>query len=149
MKSKKRLAGDILNVSPSKIIFAVDALEEIKKAITRADIRGLIAVKKITKNKSNHQSRARARKSLIQKRKGRQSGQGHKKGAKHSTITKKEKWMIKVRAQRDFIKDLREKKLVTLTNYRSLYRKVKGGYFRNRRHIKLYLTEHKLFEEKQ
>ena len=53
MKSKKRLAGDILNVSPSKIIFAVDALEEIKKAITRADIRGLIAVKKITKNIPN------------------------------------------------------------------------------------------------
>ena len=147
MRSKKRLAGEILKVSPNKVKFAVDALEDIKKAITRADLRGLIAIKKIVKDRSNHQSRVRARKMIVQKRKGRQSGPGSKKGSKHSTITKKEKWMIKVRAQRDFIKELREKKLITVQNYRSLYRKIKGGYFRNKRHIKLYLTEHRLFEK--
>ena len=28
--------------------------------------------------------------------------------------------------------------------YKDLYRKSKGGFFRSKRHIKLYLTEHKL-----
>jgi large subunit ribosomal protein L19e len=149
MKSKKRLAGEILKVSPKKITFVADALEDIKKAITRSDLRGLIAIKKIVKSRKNHQSRARARKIATQKRKGRQKGQGSKKGAKHAIVTKKEKWMAKVRIQRRLLKELRDKKLISTANYRLLYRKVKGGFFRNKRHIKLYLTEYHLIEEKK
>ncbi|MBT3814112.1 50S ribosomal protein L19e [Candidatus Woesearchaeota archaeon] len=149
MKSKKRLAGEILKVSPKKISFVADALEDIKKAITRSDLRGLIAIKKIVKSRKNQQSRARARKIATQKRKGRQKGQGSKKGAKHATVTKKEKWMAKVRIQRRLLKELRDKKLISTGNYRLLYRKVKGGFFRNKRHIKLYLTEYHLIEEKK
>ncbi|MBT4804786.1 50S ribosomal protein L19e [Candidatus Woesearchaeota archaeon] len=149
MKSKKRLAADILGTSPKKVKFAADALEDIKKAITRSDLRGLIAIKKIVKSKKNEQSRSRARKIAAQKRKGRQKGKGSKKGSKHSIVSRKEKWMAKVRVQRVFLKDLKDKELVSVKNYRSLYNKVKGGFFRNKRHIKLYLTEYHLIEKKE
>ena len=56
--------------------------------------------------------------------------------------------MIQVRNQREFIKELKEKELVEVGVYRNLYRKVKGGYFRSKRHIKLYLTENELFKKK-
>ncbi|PIN76413.1 50S ribosomal protein L19e [Candidatus Woesearchaeota archaeon CG10_big_fil_rev_8_21_14_0_10_36_11] len=148
MRSKKRLAGKILKVSPSKVRFAADALDDIKKAITRSDIRGFIATKKIVKSKKNLQSKSGARKIAAQKKKGRQKGRGSRKGSKHSNVSRKELWMKKVRVQRIFLKDLREKKLLTPSNYRSLYAKSKGGYFRNRRHIKLYVTEHNLWENK-
>jgi large subunit ribosomal protein L19e len=148
MKSKKRIAAKLLKTSPKKVKFVADALEDIKKAITRSDLRGLIAIKKIVKDKKNEQSRARARKIAAQKRKGRQKGKGSRKGSKHSNVSKKEKWMAKVRVQRQFLKELREKELVTKKNYQILYRKVKGGFFRNKRHIKLYLTEYHLIEEK-
>ena len=148
MKSKKRMAAKILKVSPSKVRFVADALEDIKKAITRSDIRGFIATKKVVKSTKNLQSRSGARKIAAQKKKGRQKGKGSRKGSKYSTVSKKELWMKKVRAQRVFLKDLRERKLLTSTNYRSLYAKSKGGYFRNRRHIKLYVTEHNLWEKK-
>jgi large subunit ribosomal protein L19e len=147
MKAKKKLAAGILKTSPKKVKFDVEALEDIKKAITRSDMRGLIAVKKITKSNKPEQSRARARKIAAQKRKGRQKGKGSKKGKKHSVISKKEKWMAKIRVQRLFLKELRDKKLLSTGNYRNLYRKSKGGYFRNKRHIKLYLTEQKLIEK--
>ena len=49
MKSKKRLAAEILKTSQTKIKFVREALEDIKKAITRSDIRGLIAIKQIIK----------------------------------------------------------------------------------------------------
>lgn len=52
MKGKKRLAANILKTSPKKVKFVQDALGEIKKAITRADIRGLIAIKKIVRVRS-------------------------------------------------------------------------------------------------
>ena len=148
MKSKKRLAADIMKTSPKKVKFLADALEDIKKAITRSDIRGLIAVKKIVKSGANEQSRVRARKSATQKSKGRQKGSGTKKGKKYSTVTKKDRWMAKIRTQRKFLKELKTSQLISPKTYQNLYRKAGGGYFRNKRHIKLYLTEQKLFEEK-
>ena len=39
---------------------------------------------------------------------------------------------------------LREKGHVTGPLFRELYLKAKGGYFRSKRHIKLYLEEHNL-----
>jgi len=144
MIQKKKLAARILKTSPKKVRFAADALEDIKKAITRSDLRGLIAVKKITKNKSNQQSLARARENKKQKSKGRRKGRGSKKGSKNSSLSKKSAWMLKIRAQRKFLKELREKKLITPSDYNALYNKSRGGYFRNKRHIKLYLDEQKL-----
>jgi|SRR3989338_7798148 len=146
MNNKKKLAGKILNVSPRKVVFAADALDDIQKAITRSDMRGLIAVGKISRAKVNQHSRGGARKIAAQKGKGRQKGRGSRKGSKHSIVTRKEKWIDRVRAQRELLKELRDKNLLSTSNYRMLYTKSKGGYFRNRRHIKLYLKEHHLIE---
>jgi len=143
MKSKKRLAAKLLKTSPKKIKFAADAMEDIKKAITRSDIRGLIATQQITKSKKPQQSRFRARKIAVQKTKGRRKGQGSRKGKKHSKITRKENWMVKVRNQREFLRKLRAGDLITSQNYRLTYSKIKGGFFRNKRHLKLYLEENK------
>jgi len=124
------------------------ALEDVKKAITRSDMRGLIAVKKVTVANVNQHSRAGARKVAAQKKKGRQKGKGSKRGKKFSRVSRKEQWMARIRSQRVFLKDLREKQLLTVSDYRSLYRKCKGGYFRNKRHIKLYMTEHSMIKSK-
>jgi len=146
MNPKKILAGKLLKVSPSKVVFVADALDEIQKAITRSDMRGLIAIGKVTQRKTNQQSRGRARKLAAQKRKGRRKGRGSRKGAKFASVSRKSLWMQKIRGQRKFLKELREKSLLSPTNYRNLYSKSKGGYFRNKRHIKLYLDEHKLIQ---
>ncbi len=146
MNNKKILAAKILKVSPKKVRFADDALEDIKKAITRSDMRGLIAVGKVFKANLNQHSRGGARRIAEQKRRGRRSGKGSRKGSKHSIITRKEKWVSRIRAQRELLQELRDKKLLSTENYRMLYTKAKGGYFRNRRHIKLYIKEHHLLE---
>lgn len=147
MNGKKILAGKVLKTSPGKVVFREDSLEDIKKAITRSDIRGLIAVGKIHPAHVSEHSRAGARRNLIQKRKGRRKGRGSKKGSGFAIVTRKETWMLKVRAQRHFLHELREKKLLSPTIYRSLYQKSKGGFFRNTRHIKLYINELHLVEK--
>ena len=149
MKQKRKLAAKILNVSPKKVVFSTEALDDIQKAITRSDMRGLIAVGKISKANVNQHSRGGARKIAQQKSKGRQRGKGSRKGSKHSIITRKEKWIDRIRAQRELLKELRDKNLLSTSNYRLLYTKSKGGYFRNRRHIKLFIKEHHLIESKQ
>lgn len=147
MNSKKRLAAEILKTSPSKVRFASDALEDVKKAITRSDIRGLIAVKKIKKAATNEHSRSRARKIASQKKKGRRRGRGNRKGTKYSVVDRKTQWARRIRIQRKFLSLLKNKELLNTKDYRALYVKSKGGYFRNIRHIKLYLTEHNLIDK--
>lgn len=149
MNSKKILAGKLLKASPSKVVFASDALSDIQKAITRSDMRGLIAIGKVALKKTNEQSRGRARKLATQKSKGRRSGRGSRKGAKFASVSRKELWMQKIRTQRKFLKELKAKDLLNPTNYRNMYQKSKGGYFRNKRHIKLYLDENKLIQVKE
>ena len=143
MNPRKQLAAKILKTSPYKVSFDTSALKEIKEAITRSDIRGLIAIGKIKKKKSNEQSFARARKNKLLKRKGRQKGRGSKKGTAFSIVSRKEAWMLKVRVQKKFLKDLRSRGIILASAYRTLYNKSKGGYFRNKRHIKLYVAEQK------
>jgi ribosomal protein L19E len=61
--------------------------------------------------------------------------------------------MTRIRSQRNFIRELKDGKVITNETYREIYRKSKGGFFRSTRHIKIYLEDNKLFlaktEQKQ
>jgi len=139
--NQKRLAGQILKCSKKRVKFDPDSSSDIKEAITKADIRGLIKDKVITKIAARGVSRGRARKRLVQRRKGKQKGEGSKKGSRGARAPKKRAWINKIRAQRKLLKILKEKKIIDDKFYRELYSKSKGGFFRSRRHIKLYLEE--------
>jgi len=147
LKNQRTVTAQVLKVGKKKVWFDKSKLDEIKEAITKADIRGLINRNIIQKRPSQGTSRVRARKRLVQRRKGRQQGKGTRKGKRTARLGRKEAWMINVRSQRTFIKELKEKELIEIRTYRNLYSKVKGGYFRNKRHIKLYLNEKQLFRE--
>jgi len=69
LKLQKRIAAEVLNCSEQRVQFDVDRLDEIKEAITKADIRGLIIKKAITAKKVKGISRARARYLMKQKSK--------------------------------------------------------------------------------
>ena len=146
---QKRLAADILKCSSKRIRLSPDRLSEMKEAITKADIRGLISDGLIIKIPKKGVSRVRAKHRANQRRKGLQRGPGKKKGKATSIISRKTSWMAKIRAQRIFISLLRENKLVDAEGYKNLYRKAKGGFFRNKRHIKVYMEEHKLVVKKE
>ena len=138
---QRKLASQLLNCSPSKVKFETSKLSEIKEAITKVDIRLLIKKGFITKKQENQLSRARARKIHLQKVKGKRKGSGSRKGPQNAREPEKKVWINRIRAQRTLIKELKDKKLISEDNYRKLYQKVKGGFFRNKRHIKLYIAE--------
>ena len=142
LKVQKRLASQILNCSPDRVVFNDDRLEDIKQAITKRDLKLLIGDGAISKKAGNFTSRVRANKLAGQKRKGRRSGPGSKKGKTTARANPKQIWMNILRVQREFLRLLLEKKIVTRAAYRELYLKSKGGFFRSKRHIKLYLQEH-------
>jgi len=142
LKVQKRLAAQIFGCSPDRVVFNDDRLDDIKQAITKRDLKLLIGDGAITKKAGNFTSKFRARKLAVQKRKGRRAGPGSKKGKATARANPKQIWMHTIRIQREFLALLLEKKIITRLAYRELYLKSKGGYFRSRRHIKLYLQEH-------
>lgn len=147
LKTQKRIAASVFKASPKRVKFSPEALDKIKESITKSDIRVAIKRGEITLEQKTGVSRARANKTLAQKRKGRKSGQGSRKGGKKARNPKKTVWMNKVRKQRVLLKELRDKKLITTKSYRTLYSKVKGGYFRNRAHLKIYINEQGLIKK--
>lgn len=149
LKIQKRLAAQVLKCSEKRVKFDNDRLEDIKEAITKGDIRSLVNTKAIIKKPIKGTSKVRARKQKMQKLKGRRRGPGSRKGKSTARLPKKQAWMNKVRIQRQFIKLLREKGALDKTNYNKIYLKIKGGFFRSKRHIKLYLTEHSLIKDEK
>jgi large subunit ribosomal protein L19e len=138
---QKRLAAQVLGCSPHRIRLDQERIEDIKGAITKADIRGLVKDRAIYAIPIVGGSRGRARKRHLQKRKGRQKGVGTRKGKKYSRVSAKRMWIEKIRAQKTLLNRLRENKKIGPKMYRVLRRKAKGGFFRSVRHIRIYLSE--------
>lgn len=143
-KIQKKLAGKIARRSPKRVRLDPARMDEIKEAITRADVKTLIKNGAIRLVNDKGVSRGRAKQIKAQKSKGRKRGQGSRKGKENARFNTKKKWMNKVRLQRTFLKELKDRKLIVQEVYKDLYNKSKGGFFRSKRHIQLYLTEHKL-----
>jgi large subunit ribosomal protein L19e len=129
------MAADILKCGESRIWMDPAAGEKINRAITRSDVRGLIADGLIDKSAAKKNAHTE----------GRKQGPGSRKGAAGARIRKKENWLKIIRPQRRMLTELKPK-LKPLA-YRKLYRLVKGGAFRSRAHLAAYLKENKLMEE--
>ncbi len=145
---QKRLASQILKCSPKRIKFDTTKLSEIKEAITNTDVKALIkegSIRKVTERGISH---SRTRKNAEQKRKGRRKGKGSRKNKRTARLKPKRDWINRIRLQRQFIEEIKNKGLITKQIYNELYRKSKGGFFRNKRHIKLYINEQKLITKK-
>ena len=149
LATQKRLAATLLKCSSDRVVFKPEHLHDVKEAITKSDLRLLISDGVISRQPVKGVSRVRARKIREQKRKGLRRGHGSRKGTPNASTPDKEKWMNKVRKQRAFLKELKDKELVTIQIYRNLYRKSKGGFFRSKRHIKLYLDDQRLWKKKE
>ena len=145
---QKRLAADILGCAKDRIVFDSERLAEIKEAITKADLRALMNQGAIRNLPARGISRARIRFAQQQKKKNRRKGHGSRKGAAGARTVRKTVWVNKVRLQRRYIKHLRAEKKVSGKEFSEIYKKIKGGLFRSKRHMELYLAERGILKNK-
>jgi len=144
LKAQKRIAAIVLKCSPKKVVFDTEKLSEIKEAITKQDIKTLISDGLIKRVRGNEQSKVRVRRRTAQRSKGRQRGQGSRKGKATARLSGKRRWIGRIRLQRYLLKQLRNANTISKPAYRELYMKSKGGFFRSKRHLELYISEHEL-----
>lgn len=136
---QKKLSAKVLKTGVSRVWLNPEKMKDIEKAITKWDIRKLIKKGDIKvlpeKIKVTH---------VIKKRK---RGQGSRKGKKYSIIPSKRIWISAVRPQRKMLKELKTTGKLDNANYRKLYKLVKGGMFRSRAHLKLYMEQNNMLKK--
>lgn len=147
VSTQRRIAAAVLDCGIDRVWIDPENLEKVKMAITKDDIRLLINDGIIVKKQEKGISSARKKEVQEQKRKGKRKGPGSRKGAKGARTPKKEKWMNTIRPLRRMLKELRENEQIERSAYRKLYRMAKGGAFRSRNHMKLYMKEHGILAE--
>ncbi|MEM2869377.1 MAG: 50S ribosomal protein L19e [Thermoplasmata archaeon] len=137
--NQKRIAADILKCGLGRVRLDPTRLEDISEAVTREDIRRLIASGAIKARKKLGTSRVRARYRAAQRKKGRRRGHGHRKGGANARYPRKQRWIDRIRPIRRRLRELRDKGFIDSSSYRTLYRQAKGGMFHNRAHLETQL----------
>jgi large subunit ribosomal protein L19e len=136
---QKRLAAKILKVGESRVWLDPSRTKDIEAAITKIDIRKLIkqgVIKALPKKLHKPKEKEKRRR-----------GPGRRKGSKFAKVTSKERWIYTVRPLRKMLKELRQTGQIDKQTYRKIYLLVKGGMFRSRSHLKIYLEQHGLIKK--
>ena len=133
--NQRRMAAQILKCGTNRVKMEAIRLEDISEAVTRADIRRLIASGAIRAKQKTGQSRNMGLFRAAQKKKGRRRGSARRKGAANARFGHKRRWMIRIRPIRQHLKELRDSGTLERSVYRQLYLQAKGGMFHNRAHL--------------
>ena len=148
LKSQRRLAAEILKIGENRVWIDPERIEDVQMAITREEIKKLIHEGAIKKLKEKGVSRARARVIREKKKKGLRRGPGSRSGAMHARISKKEAWMKKIRALRRRLRELKEKKIITVSVYRKVYKMAGSGSFKSIAEMERYLKANNLWRKR-
>jgi large subunit ribosomal protein L19e len=147
LKYQKRVAAEMLKCGGSRVWIDPNRIEDAADAITRADVRTLIASGTIAAKQKKGVSRGRANYRKAQKAKGRRRGQGSRRGKKHARKPSKETWMQAIRPIRRRLRELRDEGKIDPGTYRKYYMKAKGGMFKSRPHLESHLRSEGILKE--
>ena len=144
LTNQRRLAASLLEIGVNRVWIDPEKISDIEGAITRTERRKLIREGAIKALPEHGTSRGRARVLAQKKRSGRRIGMGTKKGKAFAKVSEKTRWMNRIRALRRKLTELRDQRVITVSTYRNLYMKAKGGEFRSLAELDRHINEQKL-----
>ncbi len=134
---QRRLASEILGCGINRVRITTDPAEQenIFDAITREQVRELIARNVITMREERGISRARTRMRQAQRQKGRRRGHGTRRGSANARASRKGQWIGTIRRLRSYLRELKAQGRIDVRTYRRFYRQAKGGMFKSKAHL--------------
>lgn len=148
LRSQRRIAAELMKCGVNRVYIDPERMDSVELALTRSDVARLIHKGVIKQRKIQGTSRRKARANHPKKQRGQQKGPGSRKGTAKARNNPKDVWMNKIRAQRRYLKKLREEEYITPSNYRMLYKQAKGNLFRSVRYLSNYIQDRGLAEKK-
>ncbi len=148
LRNQRRLAAEILKVGLNRVWIDPDRMEEVESAITREEIRKLIHEGAIRALKKKGVSRARARIIHEKKRKGLRRGPGSRSGTRKARLPRKRMWMMRIRALRRRLRELKSRRLIVEGAYRRLYVMAKSGAFKSIADMERYIDANNLWRRR-
>ena len=148
LKSQRRIAAEILKVGETRVWIDPERIEEVESAITREEIKRLIHEKAIRPLPKRGISRARARVLHEKKKKGLRRGPGSRSGTRKARLPRKRMWMMRIRALRRRLRELKSRRLIVEGAYRRLYIMAKSGAFKSIAEMERYIDAHNLWRRR-
>jgi large subunit ribosomal protein L19e len=146
--SVRKMAAEMLKCGQSRI--RMDLTKEVEEALTREDVRSLIRSGIVWKIQKKGTSKFRTKVAFKQKRKGRRTKEGSRKGTfRARSGPKKRRWIKTIRSLRRLLKELKDNGQIEHKTYTEFYPRIKGGEFRNKKHILTYLDDHDLLKQRK
>lgn len=140
LRSQRRLAAALLGGGLNRVWIDPQENDRVQSAITREEIKKLIAEGRISLLPKTGVSRGRVR-----ARSGRRKKAGSRKGGQKPG---KQAWVLKIRAIRRHLRWLRDKRQLAPDSYKTLLAMAKGGAFRSGSHIDEYVKAHQLLRKR-
>ena len=138
LDTKKRLAAKTMSVGVGRIMFNNHRIDEIKEAITRQDIRDLVANRAIIIKEN------KGRKKIVK----RKSRRGHGK-VKNKVNNRKREYVLMVRKLRSYLNELKKQGKINSAEYIDLRKKIRNKIFKNKRHLKTSVNVGEVFKPQE
>ncbi len=137
LKFVRRVAAEILGCGSNRVAISNDPNheEQLADAITRESVRELISKGIVQKRPAIGVSRGRAKARAAQRAKGRRRGVGSREGATSARFPRKRRWILRIRAIRGRLRELKSQGKIDVSTYRKFYGQAKGGMFHSRAHL--------------
>ncbi|KAM0673459.1 60S ribosomal protein L19 [Gurleya vavrai] len=148
LKTIRRLASEILDCGRNKVWLDPNEHLRLTSALTRQKVNELIQDNLIIKKPNAMHSRFHVRKRQAEVAKGRHRGPGKVRGCKNAIVSEKTRWMKRVREMRVTLCEMRDRDYVNATEYRELYAKVKGNFFKNNKALVEFVEKKKRDEKR-
>ncbi|MCQ2815712.1 MAG: 50S ribosomal protein L19e [archaeon] len=135
LRLQRRLAASILKVGSKRVWIDPNEVNEVALANSRKAVRKLIKDNFVFKKKIAMHSRQRARLTKEERRIGRHTGTGKRRGKREARLPVKVTWIRRQRTLRRLLKKYRENKKIDKHLYHHLYLACKANQYKSKKNF--------------